>query len=155
MRLPTLAVATFCLLTLAQAEDARLGPLKDLNGYFPFPAPKSVQAWKPRQEFVRRQLLVSQGLWPMPTKTPLNAVIGLTHLQRLEAESIHVMREVVIMEQVMVHIELVRSSEIAQNARYYRFGIAMELQMFRQVLRMIGAVTTSIAIEQDICLLKK
>jgi len=75
MRLPTLAVATFCLLTLAQAEDARLGPLKDLNGYFPFPAPKSVQAWKPRQEFVRRQLLVSQGLWPMPTKTPLNAVI--------------------------------------------------------------------------------
>ncbi len=75
MRLPTLAVATFCLLTLAQAEDARLGPLKDLNGYFPFPAPKSVQAWKPRQEFVRRQLLVSQGLWPMPTKSPLNAVI--------------------------------------------------------------------------------
>ncbi len=75
MRLPTLTVATFCLLTLAQAEDARLGPLKDLNGYFPFPAPKSVQAWKPRQEFVRRQLLVSQGLWPMPTKTPLNAVI--------------------------------------------------------------------------------
>ena len=75
MRLPTLAVATFCLLTLAQAEDARLGPLKDLNGYFPFPAPKSVQAWKPRQEFVRRQLLVSQGLWPMPTKSPLNPVI--------------------------------------------------------------------------------
>ena len=75
MRLPTLAVATFCLLTLAQAEDARLGPLKDLNGYFPFPAPKSVQAWKPRQEFVRRQLLVSQGLWPMPTNSPLNPVI--------------------------------------------------------------------------------
>ena len=75
MRLPTLAVATFCLLTLAQAEDARLGPLKDLNGYFPFPAPKSVQAWEPRRELVRRQLLVSQGLWPMPTKSPLNAVI--------------------------------------------------------------------------------
>ena len=30
---------------------------------------------EPRCDFVRRQLLVSQGLWPMPTKTPLNAVI--------------------------------------------------------------------------------
>ena len=28
-----------------------------------------------RAEQVRRQILVSQGLWPMPTKTPLNAVI--------------------------------------------------------------------------------
>ena len=75
MRLPTLALAALGLLNLAHAEDARLGPLKDLNGYFPFPAPKSVQEWEPRRDFVRRQLLVSQGLWPMPTKTPLNAVI--------------------------------------------------------------------------------
>jgi dienelactone hydrolase len=75
MRLPTLVLAALGTLTLAQAEDARLGPLKDLNGYFPFAAPKSVQAWEPRREFVRRQLLVSQGLWPMPTKSPLNAVI--------------------------------------------------------------------------------
>ena len=75
MRLPTLALAAFSLLNLAHAEDARLGPLKDLNGYFPFPAPKSVQEWEPRREFVRRQLLVSQGLWPMPIKSPLNTVI--------------------------------------------------------------------------------
>ncbi len=75
MRLPTLALTALSLLNLAHAEDARLGPLKDLNGYFPFPAPKSVQEWEPRRDFVRRQLTVSQGLWPMPTKTPLNAVI--------------------------------------------------------------------------------
>ncbi len=75
MRLPTLAFAALSLVNLAHAEDARLGPLKDLNGYFPFAAPKSVQEWEPRRDFVRRQLLVSQGLWPMPTKTPLNAVI--------------------------------------------------------------------------------
>jgi len=75
MRLPTLALAAFSLLNFAHAEDARLGPLKDLNGYFPFPAPKSVQEWEPRRDFVRRQLVISQGLWPMPTKTPLNAVI--------------------------------------------------------------------------------
>ena len=75
MRLPTLALATLGLLNLVHAEDARLGPLKDLNGTFPFPAPKSVQEWEPRRDFVQRQLVISQGLWPMPTKTPLNAVI--------------------------------------------------------------------------------
>ncbi|MEY3391696.1 MAG: hypothetical protein RLZZ322_544 [Verrucomicrobiota bacterium] len=75
MRLPTLVLAALGTLSLAQAEDSRFGPLKDLNGYFPFAAPASVQAWEPRRDFVRRQLLVSQGLWPMPTKTPLNAVI--------------------------------------------------------------------------------
>ena len=75
MRIPTLAFAALSLVNLTYAEDARLGPLKDLNGYFPFPSPKSVQEWEPRRDFVRRQLTVSQGLWPMPTKTPLNAVI--------------------------------------------------------------------------------
>ena len=35
----------------------------------------SKAAWEKRAERVRRQILVSQGLWPMPTKTPLNAVI--------------------------------------------------------------------------------
>ena len=75
MRFPILTLAVFSLLNLAQAEDARLAPLKSLNSYFPFAAPKSIQEWEPRRDFVRRQLLVSQGLWPMPTKTPLNAVI--------------------------------------------------------------------------------
>jgi len=57
------------------AEDIRLQPLKDLNGYFPFAPPASLSVWDERKEYVRRQILVSQGLWPMPTKTPLNAVI--------------------------------------------------------------------------------
>jgi dienelactone hydrolase len=56
-------------------EDARLQPLKDLDGYFPFTPPSSKAEWERRAERVRRQILVSQGLWPMPTKTPLNAVI--------------------------------------------------------------------------------
>jgi dienelactone hydrolase len=56
-------------------DDARLAPLKDLDGYFPFTPPKSKAEWGKRAERVRRQILVSQGLWPMPTKTPLNAVI--------------------------------------------------------------------------------
>jgi dienelactone hydrolase len=59
----------------AVPADVRLQPLKDLNGYFPFIPPKSKAEWEARAAFVRRQILVSQGLWPMPTKTPLNAVI--------------------------------------------------------------------------------
>src|SRR4051794_37061462 len=56
-------------------DDIRLGPLKDLNGYFPFTPPRSRAEWETRADYVRRQVLVSQGLWPMPTKTPLGAVI--------------------------------------------------------------------------------
>ncbi|HRI14627.1 MAG TPA: acetylxylan esterase [Verrucomicrobiota bacterium] len=56
-------------------DDARLKPPKDLDGYFPFDPPASAAAWTKRAEQVRRRILVSQGLWPMPTRTPLNAVI--------------------------------------------------------------------------------
>jgi hypothetical protein len=55
--------------------DSRLAPLKDLDGYFPFAPPPTRETWDARSERVRRQLLVSLGLWPMPDKTPLNAVI--------------------------------------------------------------------------------
>lgn len=56
-------------------DDRRLAPPKDLNGYFPFQVPASVAAWTPRQERVRRQLLVALGLDPLPTRTPLNPVV--------------------------------------------------------------------------------
>src|SRR4051812_42352403 len=55
-------------------DDVRLAPPKDLDGYFPFTPPASRADWEKRAERVRRQILISQGLWPMPTKTPLNAV---------------------------------------------------------------------------------
>jgi dienelactone hydrolase len=56
-------------------NDVRLEPLKDLDGYFPFAPPETKAAWEKRAEMVRRQVLVALGLWPMPTKMPLNAVI--------------------------------------------------------------------------------
>ena len=56
-------------------SDKRLAPPKDLNGYFPFTPPQTKIEWDTRAEFVRTQILLSQGLWPMPTKTPLKAVI--------------------------------------------------------------------------------
>src|SRR5690349_10090833 len=56
-------------------DDIRLQPLKDLKGYFPFTPPGSRAEWDTRADYVRRRILVSQGLWPMPTKTPLGAVL--------------------------------------------------------------------------------
>lgn len=64
-----------CFSWTAVAEDVRHQPLKDLNGYFPFHPPTSLDQWETRKESVRRRILVATGLWPMPTKTPLNPVI--------------------------------------------------------------------------------
>ena len=68
------AVLLFVAAT-ACSEDVRHQPLKDLNGYFPFNPPSSLNEWEERREYVRRQILVATGLWPMPSKTPLNPVI--------------------------------------------------------------------------------
>ncbi len=81
-------IAVICLLFVAAAHaeapkvspralpsDLRLGPLKDLNGYFPFIPCKSKEAWAVRAERIRRQLLVATGLWPMPAPTPPHAAV--------------------------------------------------------------------------------
>ena len=56
-------------------DDVRLGEPKDLDGYFPFDVPQTRRAWEVRATELRRQVRVATGLWPMPAKTPLNAVI--------------------------------------------------------------------------------
>ena len=56
-------------------HDSRLGALRTLDDYFPFTPVASKEAWVARAADLRRRILVSQGLWPMPTKTPLEAVI--------------------------------------------------------------------------------
>ncbi len=58
-----------------ELDDQRMKPLKDLHGYFPFTVPKTPEAWHSRASFLKQQTLVSTGLWPMPERTPLNAVI--------------------------------------------------------------------------------
>ncbi len=55
--------------------DRRLEKVKNLDAYFPFEVPTSREAWAKRADYLRRQLLVSQGLWPMPTKTSTSAVV--------------------------------------------------------------------------------
>ena len=56
-------------------DDARLEPLKDLDGYFPWKPSSSIQAWQVRADQVRMQMRVALGIWPEPTRTPLNPVI--------------------------------------------------------------------------------
>ncbi|MBM4070588.1 MAG: acetylxylan esterase [Planctomycetes bacterium] len=59
----------------SSASDPRLGKPKDLNGYFPFKVPASKGAWARRRQEVREQVLLANGLWPMPEKLPLKPVI--------------------------------------------------------------------------------
>jgi dienelactone hydrolase len=55
--------------------DVRLGELTNLDGYFPFAPPETKQFWQARAEVLKLQLKVACGLYPMPTKTPANAVV--------------------------------------------------------------------------------
>jgi dienelactone hydrolase len=56
-------------------EDSRLGKPRDLNDYFPMTVPQSKDEWQARRQRIREQVLVAEGLWPLPPKTPLGAVI--------------------------------------------------------------------------------
>jgi len=55
--------------------DARLGPLKDYDGYFPFDVPATKQDWETRANELRLQVRVATGLWPMPDRPKIQAQI--------------------------------------------------------------------------------
>jgi len=57
------------------SADRRLGPLKTLNGEFPFVPSPTPEAWAARAATLRRQIQVALGLWPMPDRSPLKPVI--------------------------------------------------------------------------------
>lgn len=57
------------------SADSRLGPLRGETGDFLFHPAASAEKWELRAEEVRRVLLVTMGLWPLPARTPLNAVV--------------------------------------------------------------------------------
>jgi len=57
-------------------DDERLGTLRHLShDYFPFQQVDSVEAWKKRASELRRQVKVATGIWPLPSRTPLNATV--------------------------------------------------------------------------------
>lgn len=72
----TMALSLLVTVHAQSAEPAPTRELLDLNkSYFPFTPVKTKEAWDIRREEVKRRVLVASGLWPMPEKTPLNAVI--------------------------------------------------------------------------------
>jgi len=56
-------------------QDARLTQVRHLDLPYTFTRFTSKEAWLARAAELRRHILVSTGLWPMPEKTPLNAHI--------------------------------------------------------------------------------
>ncbi len=56
-------------------KDTRLGPLNGESGDFLLRPATSVDDANTRAAYVRRVMLVSMGLWPMPERTSLNAVV--------------------------------------------------------------------------------
>jgi hypothetical protein len=81
MRL-ALSIPLFLILAVvAVAEDrapsdARLSKVRTLNSNDFFLVPSTTRAaWEGRRQLVREQVLVATGLWPMPERTPLNALI--------------------------------------------------------------------------------
>jgi dienelactone hydrolase len=59
-------------------DDARLGPPRDLDTHWPFDPPADADAWAARSAALRRQIRVSLGVWPWPSRTPLNTRVYRT-----------------------------------------------------------------------------
>ncbi|HVN78403.1 MAG TPA: acetylxylan esterase [Terriglobia bacterium] len=55
--------------------DRRAAEIRNLDMPYVFTPFKNAEEWRARAKFLRQQILVSSGLWPMPEKTPLNPQI--------------------------------------------------------------------------------
>ena len=76
---PTVLSAACLVAPIARAEetippaDRRAVEVRTLDSPCPFAPYADREAWLTRARFLREQVLVSAGLWPMPEKGPLNA----------------------------------------------------------------------------------
>lgn len=73
--LPTMVWSQAPTVLTGKPHDVRLQPLKDLNGYFPFSPPQTVEEWSKRARQLRYQVKVALGLSPLPSRTALKAVV--------------------------------------------------------------------------------
>ncbi len=74
----------------SDSQDIRQQPAKTLNDHFPFKVPQDTSVWNSRSNQLRRRVLVATGLWPMPEKTPLNAVVhGKTERNGFSVEKVY------------------------------------------------------------------
>lgn len=57
-------------------SDSRLEPIRNLRDtYHPWSPSTTKEDWQAERQQIRQRLLVSNGLWPLPPKKPLNPVI--------------------------------------------------------------------------------
>jgi hypothetical protein len=61
--------------TPTSLDDHRISRKRDTNTVFTMPEFASLEEWQPFADALRRRMLVSCGLWPMPEKTPLNVQV--------------------------------------------------------------------------------
>ena len=61
--------------TEQRSSDARLGPPRTLDDYFPFTTNSSLEEWASRSQRLLQQVELASGLWPPPSKTPLGSII--------------------------------------------------------------------------------
>ena len=64
--------STGILVAQVPAQDARNTDIIKTDTHLPLPQFSSLEAWENRKAFLRKQILVSTGLAPMPEKTPLH-----------------------------------------------------------------------------------
>ena len=86
------AVIFFALLSAApvaaqiSGQDVRNTSIPDMNTHFQMPAFASRQEWLEKAAFLRKQILSSAGLLPMPEKTPLQSKSKNTPFYRRSIE---------------------------------------------------------------------
>src|SRR5437660_3975002 len=57
-------------------QDSRNTQIPDMNTHFKMPAFTTREAWLEKAAFLRKQILASAGLLPMPEKSPLHANVS-------------------------------------------------------------------------------
>jgi len=95
-RLIAAAAAVLTMLAVPAAADApRIQPaagektVRDLNSHHLFTAPPTRGEWLSRADALRKQILFSAGLWPMPPRTPLlPQVTGRAELPDITIENV-------------------------------------------------------------------
>jgi hypothetical protein len=71
-----IAACAFAAFALTSQAPAGSSPYRTLNDRFAPPHFETVDAWKPRAEYLRQHVLASAGLLPLPEKTPLRASVS-------------------------------------------------------------------------------
>ena len=87
-------IGILCVQPLAAQEqtppDIPTAELRTLDSYFPFAPPKTLSEWKARKHRLRLNTQIAIGLWPLPQKSPLNAVIhGKIELEDYTIEKVY------------------------------------------------------------------